>query len=258
MKKILMLLAVAMLMFGITGQAMAYFEDTHLIRVVYSSASDAPNEFGTDLRREPSDFFIAPKTMYLGPTLVYDMFNFNLTSFGGTSTTWNNVHVAYFAKQDAGINAWTSGPTTGQSSGSGQWTQFQSQYNNVRSAYRTTDGTPGDGQVTLAKSNANSYFNKMDGGSVSSAGKMAGLLELTGRTGDINLAAFADPAVNFVTQFLYFYDSPNAANAGAPVAMIRTFRDGHTEISPVPIPGAVFLLGSGLLGLIGIRRRMMA
>jgi hypothetical protein len=27
------------------------------------------------------------------------------------------------------------------------------------------------------------------------------------------------------------------------------------EVNPVPIPAAVWLLGSGLLGLIGIRRR---
>lgn len=31
--------------------------------------------------------------------------------------------------------------------------------------------------------------------------------------------------------------------------------DGFADVAPVPIPGAVWLLGSGLLGLVGIRRR---
>jgi len=28
------------------------------------------------------------------------------------------------------------------------------------------------------------------------------------------------------------------------------------DVSPVPIPGAVWLLGSGVVGLIGLKRRM--
>ena len=41
---------------------------------------------------------------------------------------------------------------------------------------------------------------------------------------------------------------------------IRTFADGHTEIIPMatPLPAAFWLLGSGLMGLVGIRRRMTA
>jgi len=41
--------------------------------------------------------------------------------------------------------------------------------------------------------------------------------------------------------------------------MIRTFADGSTQVSaPVPVPAAIWLLGSGLIGLVGIRRRMTA
>lgn len=41
------------------------------------------------------------------------------------------------------------------------------------------------------------------------------------------------------------------SRAGYPMAEI----DGFADVAPVPIPGAVWLLGSGLAGLIGIRRR---
>jgi len=42
--------------------------------------------------------------------------------------------------------------------------------------------------------------------------------------------------------------------------VIRTMADGSTIINPeaaapVPIPAAAYLLGSGLLGLVGIRRK---
>jgi hypothetical protein len=32
----------------------------------------------------------------------------------------------------------------------------------------------------------------------------------------------------------------------------------RTELSPVPIPGAVWLFGSGLVGLIGFRKKRLA
>jgi hypothetical protein len=47
------------------------------------------------------------------------------------------------------------------------------------------------------------------------------------------------------------------------VATIRTYADGTTQLNPTsvaqtPVPAAVYLLGSGLLGLVGIRRKMAA
>jgi hypothetical protein len=87
-----------------------------------------------------------------------------------------------------------------------------------------------------------------------------------------NLAALS--TVGYVDQLLYFFDYNGSLSdvAGTPLAIIRTFltSDGSTvntagtliatelralDAAPVPVPAAVWLLGTGLIGLVGIRRR---
>jgi len=41
--------------------------------------------------------------------------------------------------------------------------------------------------------------------------------------------------------------------------MVKNFRaDGHSSVAAVPVPAAVWLFGSGLLGLVGLARRKTA
>jgi hypothetical protein len=80
------------------------------------------------------------------------------------------------------------------------------------------------------------------------------------------VASLADlGTTGFVDQYLYYWPSTvsNTVAPGTQVAKIRTYADGHTDVmnvpvNPVPIPAALYLFGSGLLGLIGIRRKMAA
>jgi len=60
----------------------------------------------------------------------------------------------------------------------------------------------------------------------------------------------------------YFKDGTEALtwNAGSHIQATGHLWQGETEdyrmhVAPVPVPGAVWLLGSGLLGLVGVRRR---
>jgi hypothetical protein len=71
--------------------------------------------------------------------------------------------------------------------------------------------------------------------------------------------------IGYVDHTLYYYGSPSGASGastGLAVATIRTYADGATQLNPrvaaTPVPAAVYLLGSGLLGLVGIRRKMAA
>jgi len=113
----------------------------------------------------------------------------------------------------------------------------------------------GGSQVTGVSSNLSSYWKNPNQSGLG-VGKFVAFLR---ESGEQNLAALA--TVGYVDQYLYYYPSStsNLAGSGVAVAQIRTFADGHTEIMPVssvPVPAAVWLLGSGLIGLVGIRRRM--
>jgi hypothetical protein len=76
--------------------------------------------------------------------------------------------------------------------------------------------------------------------------------------GTLSLAALADPTAELAMN-LFFWDNPSSSNKeGIKGLNIYTLADGSTQVasSAVPIPPAFFLMGSGLLGMIGLRRRM--
>jgi hypothetical protein len=139
---------------------------------------------------------------------------------------------------------------TSQSSGAAQFNNFVSDANSFQAEY-TAYGTA---QAVGLKSDTRSYFSTMiNNGNLT--GGFNGFIPA--RNGEIALAA------GFVDQKLYYYGnmgSLTGAKTGVQIATIRTYADGHTELNPsaVPIPAAAYLFGTGLLGLVGIRRKMAA
>ncbi|NWF55110.1 MAG: hypothetical protein HXY45_09985 [Syntrophaceae bacterium] len=259
-RKLLGLLAAAVLVLGFAGQASALFEDLQLVRVVYQNNGTV--ELATSLGNVNTLAGGSNVTVGDGTS------GFQLTDFSGAG--WANLQVGYYAR-NAGLqyDAWTSGPLAGgQMSGPTKIANFTNAATYTAGYYQTL--TPTGNTVTAVTTNLNSYVDNMNNGGTS-PGTFAAFIPAG--NGEVSLAAIA--TLGYVEQLLYKYDytSPgNPASAGVAVAKIRTWvtpgADGTlgtaddlsgTTINPteqvVPIPPAVLLLGSGLLGLIGLRRR---
>ena len=188
----MMLLAATMLMFGLSGQAMAYFADGDLIRIVYSATGG--NETATDLGS------IAGLTTSLTSSVTYNTNNFSISALGSGATTANS-YVAYYAyvnDSNYNDNVWTSGNQGGQSiAGSVAVSNFPNAAEAMGGLYSTT---PGGAQVTIATSNGGSYYTNMNLSGLGN-GQMAGYTP----NGDAekNLAALA--TTGYVDQTLYYY-----------------------------------------------------
>lgn len=250
MKKIMMLFVAMMLVVGFTGQAMAAFEEGDLIRVVYRmSANGTGTEYATDLGA-----FSATSPLTL--TAIYNTNNFDLAKVGASSMA--DVNVAYFVMSSTanGGNgaAYASGSTTGGAVNLyAFWGSYQPAASNTLDTFKMN--AVGN-NASVSQSNAYSYWNSMNGGTFYT-GTMGNYLA----SGDAekNLATIGTNG--YVDQVLYYYGDPDNGANGMNVATIRTFADGHTEavaVANTPIPAAIYLFGSGLMGLVGLRRKTAA
>jgi hypothetical protein len=74
----------------------------------------------------------------------------------------------------------------------------------------------------------------------------------------VSLANLADGAIN---QDLYYFQNYGVSGTGVKVASLTLNTDGSTTVNyqaptaQTPLPAAAYLLGSGLMGLVGIRRK---
>lgn len=248
MKKSVRTIFVAMmvtLMVAFAGQAMAYFEQESLVRVVWERRSPAtPSgtyEVVTDLGKGNWTF----SEPYAGPNVMISSPQFSLSQL--ELSNWDHVYVAYYISKQSTVDVWVSGNTSGvQRSAARQMQNFYSNSGQML-GYNYLTGQPQNRNLQeIIDSFARRFTNY---------GHFNGFLA-TGHVGHASLSSFNQEGIQYVDQYLYFYDTPNSAANGVPILVLRTWETGMTEILPIPIPPAAILLGTGLLGLIGIRRRM--
>jgi hypothetical protein len=249
MKKILMLLAATTLLLGVSGQAMASLTVGDLIRVVYKFDGTG-SEVATDLTGATG---WTTGTTITGPT-SYSSNNFSLSQFSGSA--WGDLRVAYYANTSPAGNFWFTGPDGGMESRASKMATVRTKLASMNGVYSTAMSTGKQG--TIQSTAANSYWNLMNMGGVEIGSWGTFVQPFNG------VASLADlGTTGFVDQYLYYWPSTvsNTVAPGTQVAKIRTYADGTTQVSEVPqvpIPAAVYLFGTGLLGLIGIRRRKKA
>jgi hypothetical protein len=251
-------------MLGVSGQAMAAFNEGDLIRVVYNTgANGTGTEYATDLGAFSST------TPLTGNNLLTGTDKFSLGSVSAGS--WSNVNVAYFI-EDFNANPTATGQgsmyTSGQALIGGHQNQYAyynaaGQIQNTLTAYQNAAGTASS--IALLQTNGSSYWNSMNGGG-SGVGTMAGFLnQTTNDNAEKNLAGLS--SAGYVDQVLYWYglnpDSNSQGSRGTVLGTIRTFADGSTQLiatstATTPIPAAIYLFGSGLVGLVGMRRKISA
>ena len=242
MKKIVFIFMVAVLMMGFSGKAMAAFTNGDLIRVVYQDNGTV--EVATDLGA-----FSA--TTPITSNIQYSANHFSTSMFG---TGFADLYVGYFITNGTFPQAWTSGPLTGQTSLARMGSPYLAAAASVLNYYSYLGG--GASQVTGNQTDVDSYVYAMDKSINNGAYGVMGGLFTPSNNADTSLAALGTGA-SYVDCALYYYDT-NTTAAGLNIATIETLSNGTTElVSAAPVPAAIYLLGSGLVGLVGMRRKMI-
>ena len=253
-KKMIVILAGALLTMGMAGNAMAYFSGDDLIRVVYNTTTSV--ETATDLGSVAALMAATSGTVVGSGAAAF-------TANGAGSVTFGGDKVAYYATSvGSGSDAllYISGNATTASGISGlKWSSTgpSGAIGNVDANYASEAGSNSYVQSTTAGATS-TYYKTLDQ-SGTGTGTLGGFVN-SGSKGKTE-ASLTNLATTPVTQGLWYFANANATTSAGTLALtLQTNADGSTtvlngNVASTPIPPAFFLMGSGLLGMVGLRRK---
>lgn len=249
-KKIVSILAAALLTLSVSAPAMAYFDNGDLIQVVYNAAG---SEVATDLGTMTGTHFTSNgnSMSFLGGGTISGTSVSGGSTFAGVSLS--NLHVVYLSYDtNNGSNPiYFSSNSATAPVFSGNGSQWGNANSLIQSLYYNGTGTQQQIVITGAVNNSSSYTANFAGGD------FGGLL--TTPSAESSLSALAGGGT--ITQKLYYFaDTANGSTAQNLALNLITNSNGTFTAADAstPIPPSFLLMGSGLLGMVGIRRKFTA
>lgn len=245
-KKMIVLLAAALLTLGAAGSALANFGDQQLEMFAYNGSTEVAVDLGaidvTSLSSMESSLASLAGTINIGATAV--------SGLTGSGNIYAGIMGIDFAN--------TGNVVVSGKAGLSPFPYSTANYGGATGSMSTINGyyagvTQATAGVATGSSTAiNSYFTLMDSKSAG-LGNFGSLVPSTVK-GDATTTLTAA-----VAEELYWLDSNNATNFvdTGYEAIINTNGSVTIEKTPAatPIPAAIYLMGSGLLGMFGLRRR---
>ena len=246
--RVLILFVAAAIALGTAACAFADFADLRLIRVYY-------DRNGTEVATDLGAVHTLEQTARDGGSTTIE------GAFTGLTANATTFAVYFALDRTTGVSdLWATGKVGVAHTILGGSTGLTSLKSGTSSMYAlyNANATDGGTEYTGPAAATSSYKSKLS----STQGNLAVSINNASRVNtEASLAGVIGSETGSITQALYFWDNAltTAANEkiGVLAATITTNSTGTSTIvaAPTPIPPAFLLMGSGLLGMVGLRRK---